>query len=353
MRVAAVRIHPYSLPLVRPWMGASATMARRQGALVAVTTDGGVTGWGDCAPLPSTGDSGLSTTTAALADSARGLPGSELTAALHSIARLTSPEACWALETALLDAQARISGLPLSRHLAAAARDRVAVNAALGPLDAECVAQARHALDQGYAIAKIKVGLAPVAAEIDALREVVTATDGRLRIRLDANRAWSDGDARELLTAIRDLPIDGVEEPLANPSPQRLASLQARLPFAIAVDESLSALGLGPLIEHRSIRRLVLKPARFGGLRRVLDIAAECAGSGIDLVLTSVVDTAVGVTAAAHLASALPRAAVHGLATTGWLAEDVAPAPLIAAGELRLPQGPGLGIEPFGELAQR
>lgn len=353
MRVAAVRVRPYSLPLVRPWMGASATMARRKGALVAVTTDGGVTGWGDCAPLPSSGDAGLSAATAALEEAARGLPGRDFAEASELLARVSCPEARWALETALLDAEARLAKLPLSRHLSPTAADRVSVNAALGPLDAGCLARARHALDQGFAIAKIKVGLAAVAGEIDALRQVVASTGGRLRIRLDANRAWSEGDARELLTAIRDLPIDGVEEPLADPSPQRLASLQERLPFAIAVDESLAALGLDALIAQRSIRRLVLKPARFGGLRKVLDIAAECDNAGIELVLTSVVDTAVGVTAAAHLAAALPRAAVHGLATSGWLAEDVAPPPLIVAGELRLPLGPGLGIEPFGEPAQR
>lgn len=353
MRIAEVRVHPYSLPLVRPWMGASATMARRKGALVAVVTGGGVTGWGDCAPLPSSGDAGLSSALAALARAASDLPAADLTTAHEAITGLACPEARWALETALLDAEARTAGLPLARHISARATDCVAVNAALGPLDTGCITRARQALEQGYGFAKVKVGVGTVAGEIIALREIVAATGGRLRIRLDANRAWSESQARELLMAICDLPIDGVEEPLADPTPRRLAALQAMLPFPIAVDESLAALGLAPLVEHRSIRRLVIKPARFGGFRNVLAIAGQCAGSGIELVLTSVVDTAVGVTAAAHLAAALPRPAVHGLATSAWLAEDAAPPPVIVAGELRLPSGAGLSIEPFGELAQR
>ena len=59
--------------------------------------------------------------------------------------------------------------------------------------------------------------------------------------------------------------------------------------------------------------------------------------------------SAVGVTATAHLAAALPCRAVHGLGTLGWLAADVAPPPLTAGGTLILPGGPGLGLTPDGE----
>jgi L-alanine-DL-glutamate epimerase-like enolase superfamily enzyme len=75
-------------------------------------------------------------------------------------------------------------------------------------------------------------------------------------------------------------------------------------------------------------------------------LARRAQRAGIEVVLTSVVDSAIGVAAAAHLAAAIAPAIAHGLATSTWLAEDVATALPIVAGVLRLADLPGLGIEP-------
>lgn len=316
-----LRLHPYCLPLNRPWIAAAATLCERRGWLVEAAGEDGVAGWGDCAPLPS-GD------------------GAE------------EAQVRWAVETALVDLEARRRGVPLARLLGADTL-AVPVNAALGPLDDDCAGRAVAAVSQGFAVAKVKVGLLGVDEELARLRAVAEAADGRLRLRLDANRAWSEADARRFLTAVADLPgvrMDGVEEPLAAPTLDALARLQAALPFALAVDESLPALGAGALLASRAVRRLVLKPARVGGVLRTLVLARLAQAAGMEVVLTSVVDSAVGVAAAAHLAAAISRDVApdtaHGLATGGWLAEDVAPALPIVGGRLILPDAPGLGIAP-------
>ncbi len=352
MRIAAVRLHSYSLPLVRPWVAASATIVLRAGSLVSVTTGRGETGWGDCAPLPSTGAQGSRRVSEALHQAAARLSGTTIAEALSAVDAEHVPEARWALETALRDCEARTRGEPLSRCLAVRPEMAVAVNAALGPLDRRCIGRAQQALADGFAVAKIKVGVGPVETEITALREIAAATGDCLRLRLDANRAWTESEARHFLDCISDLAIDGVEEPLAAPTPSGLARLQSAVPFALAVDESLPAIGLRPLLDSGAVRRLVVKPARIGGMERVLGLARDCAAAGVELVLTSVIDTAIGVTAAAHLAASLPNKAVHGLATSSWLAEDVTLAPEIVAGTLRLPDGPGLGLEPRREHTQ-
>ena len=333
-KIAAARLHPYRLPLRRPWVAASATLTERRGWLIELTDDNGITGWGDCAPLPSTGEAGLIrcfaaferlTTTCAADDSG-------------------PPEVRWAFETAVFDIEARRRELPLARLLGAESLS-VPVNAALGPLDDGCVERAKAAIAQGFAIGKIKVGIAPVAEELARLRELATELAGRLRLRLDANRAWSDNDAERMLTSIADLAIDGIEEPLAAPNCTALARLQATVPFSLAVDESLPVLGVGDLLSSRAARRFVIKPARLGGISPTLTLAKRAHEAGVEVVLTSVIDSAVGVTAAAHLAAALGGPA-HGLATSGWLAEDVAIPPSLTAGRLALPEAPGLGILP-------
>lgn len=348
MRIAAARLIPYRLPLKRPWTAAATTLAERRGMLVALTADG-VTGWGDCAPLPSSGAAGHARTFAALAAAVDGIAGAPVDELGAHFAAIALPEPHWALDTALCDLKARARGVPLACLLGAPRTSTVAVNAALGPLDDACAARAAAAPARGYGIAKIKVGIAGVEVEIDRLHRLNAATGGRLRLRLDANRAWSEDDAWRFLTAIADLPLDGVEEPLAAPTTAKLARLQAALPFALAVDESLAELGIDAVIAAGAARRLVIKPARIGGIAATLALAEKARQAGIQLVLTSVVDSAVGVAAAAHLAAALPQAAAdlaHGLATGEWLAEDVAVPLPIVGGRMRLADAPGLGFEP-------
>lgn len=317
--------------------------------LLAVTSADGAIGWGDCAPLPSSGEAAHKRAFEALAAAARDLAGASVDDWQERLAAIEPPESRWALETALMDLAARRRNTPLARLLGASGELAVTVNAALGPLDAACAARAAEALARGYRIAKLKLGIDGVDTELGRLRALVAETGGQLRLRLDANRAWAEADAWRFLTAAADLPIDGVEEPLAEPTPQRLAHLQAALPFAVAVDESLPALGIDAILDAAAVRRLVIKPARAGGIAATLALAGKAKQAGVEVVLTSVVDSAVGVAAAAHLAAALPAGngeLAHGLATGEWLAADVAQPLPVVGGRMALSAAPGLGLDP-------
>jgi L-alanine-DL-glutamate epimerase-like enolase superfamily enzyme len=115
MRIAGATVHPYALPLVRPWVASRATLTERRGRLLAVTGEDGLTGWGDCAPLPSSGDAGHARVFQALDEAARGLTGRDTAEAPPSAV----PEVRWAVETALCDLEARRAGVPLWRFLRA------------------------------------------------------------------------------------------------------------------------------------------------------------------------------------------------------------------------------------------
>ncbi|MDP2810223.1 MAG: enolase C-terminal domain-like protein [Rhodocyclaceae bacterium] len=340
-----LRLHPYRLPLRRPWVAASATLAERRGWLIELVADDGLVGWGDCAPLPSAGEAGEARCLAALKEIGdRPRFHEPQNRGLSPISPIS--EVRWAFETARFDIEARRRGVPLARFLGADDLS-VPVNAALGPLDESCAVRAGDALARGFAIGKVKVGLAGIDAELARLRNIVDATGGRLRLRLDANRAWPAIDARRFLAALDGLPIDAIEEPLAAPTVAALAALQAESPCAIAVDESLPSLGADALIAAKAVRRLVLKPARIGGVLQTLTLAKRAQEAGMEVVITSVVDSVIGVAAAAHLAAAIAPKAAHGLATGDWLAEDVAPPLPIRDGHLHLPDAPGLGVAPL------
>ena len=351
MRIAQVRLIPYCLPLKRPWLAAATTLTERRGFLVALTTADGITGVGDCAPLPSSGLVGHTRIFEALQALAPDLGDHSTEQILEQIRQLSFPEIRWAVETALCDCAAQLHGVPLMQYLGGIRHNSVLVNAALGALHAGSAKQATAALASGFRCAKIKVGVSDIDTELAALRAIHGATEGKLPLRLDANRAFNDADARHFLDGLANLSIEAIEEPLARPTPERLATLQASVPFAIAVDESLPELGLPTLIDARAMRRLVVKPARIGGMVATQALVRQALAAGIEVVLTSVVDSAVGVTAAAHLAAALSPGLAHGLATLEWLATDVAPAPPIRDGQLWLGTSPGLGLQLFDQFA--
>lgn len=314
MNIVAADWLPYALPLRRPWQTSQGRVGERHGRLLRLRTAEGLTGWGDAAPLPEFGIS-----EAAAQD--------------------------FADETAQLDLLAQAAGLPLQQWLGGNAPvDDLAINANLGTLADLTPLQLAAAATAGYGIVKLKVGTLPIDGESALLRRLLLNAPAPLRFRLDANRAWGLADATAFIARCADLPIDGLEEPLAQPDAASLATLQATCTFPLAIDES-TALIDDTFFQQPPVRRLIIKPAREGGLLASMALALRARAAGLEVVVTSSLESACGLLACAHLAAAIAPDAVHGLGTAEWFAEDTGFAPLIAAGRLRLPEASGLGFQ--------
>ena len=154
--------------------------------------------------------------------------------------------------------------------------------------------------------------------------------------------------ARRFVAAGAGLPIDGLEEPLADPDPALLASLQATANFPLAIDESTHLFDAN-FFRHPPVRRLVLKPARHGGLLASTELALRARASGLEVIITSALESACGISALAHLAAAVSPDAVHGLATADWFAGDTGLLPPVVDGRMRLPKGNGVGFAMEGK----
>ena len=113
--------------------------------------------------------------------------------------------------------------------------------------------------------------------------------------------------------------------------------------FPLAIDESTHLLDAA-FFRHPPLRRLVLKPARHGGLLASTELALRARASGLEVVITSALESACGIAALAHLAAAVAPDAVHGLATADWFVSDTGPAPPVVGGRMLLLQGNGIGF---------
>lgn len=348
--IRALALRPYRLPLRQPWRTARGVVTQREGWLVVVECDGR-RGYGDCAPLPEAGSEEAEAAAATLAEARAELPGQDVQAALDGLAGrwLATPAARGAVECALLDVLAQRAHVPLFAWLNPAASSSVAANAALGALDGGLAERARAALDEGYTVLKIKVGLAAVEAEIKALTALCAAVSATVRLRLDANGAWQRDEAQRFITGVADLPVESLEEPLARYDAAALGELQGVAPFSLALDESLAVLDQHDLLATPPVRRLVLKPAVLGGILPAWQLATAARDAGVECVVTTLLDSAVGTFAACHLAAALDNRLHHGLASGAWFTEDVGISPHFTGGRVFLSNTrPGLGFSMAG-----
>ncbi|MGH3501651.1 MAG: o-succinylbenzoate synthase [Nocardioidaceae bacterium] len=205
-------------------------------------------------------------------------------------------------------------------------RDRVPVNCtvpAVGPGQASALVTAPH----GCRTAKVKVSepgqtLAADVARVAAVRAAL-GPDGRLRV--DANGGWSVDDAVHAITALADYDLEYVEQPCA--TVEELAEVKRRVDVPIAADESIRRAG-----DPMRVRQLeaadiaVLKVQPLGGVRACLRIAEQI---GMPVVVSSALESSVGIAAGVALAAALPELPYAcGLATTSMLTHDLVADPM-------------------------
>jgi O-succinylbenzoate synthase len=179
----------------------------------------------------------------------------------------------------------------------------------------------------GSRAVKVKVAengqsLADDVERVAAVRDAL-GPDGTIRI--DANGGWSVPEAVAAIGALAEFGLEYVEQP--SPTLADLAAVRRRVDVPIAADESVRKAG-DPLrvAVSGAADIVVLKVAPLGGVRRALQVAEAC---GLPCVVSSAVDTSVGLAAGLALAAALPELPYAcGLATLSLLENDVTTAPL-------------------------
>ncbi len=222
--------------------------------------------------------------------------------------------------------EAALTGWP------AAVRETVPVNVtvpAVGPQQAHAIVSA-----SGCRTAKVKVAEKgqPGTADIERVEAVRDALGPAGKIRVDANAAWDVGQAARMLTELGRFGLEYAEQPC--PTLDQMAQLRRQVDVPLAADESIRraedplrvrAAGAADIV--------VIKAQPLGGVRAGLQIAAAC---GLPAVVSSALETSVGLAAGVALAAALPELDYAcGLATMSLLTGDVTADPLAEqAGEL-------------------
>jgi len=242
-----------------------------------------------------------------------------------------------AVDVALHDLVGKKLGTPLFRLLGLNPKRApvTSLTIGLGTME-EVQAKAREAA--GFPILKLKLD-SDGDHSLALVRAVHAVSDSRLVA--DANCAWSAEQALQLIPALADLGLEWIEQPLPEEDLEGMRRVREASPLPIFADE--------PVRTARDIPRLAgcvdgvnIKVQKAGGLREAQRMIAVARAHDLQVMLGCMVETSVGITAAAHLAPLVDWADLDG---TLLISADPFVGVGVEDGRLVLPDRPGLGVK--------
>ncbi len=356
LNIEAVELRRVAIPLASPFRTSFSTQTERDVLLVRVITDQ-AEGWAECVAIADPLYSSEFTDGAHRIVTDHLLP--RLFAADRLNADLVAPllepvrghrMAKAAVETAVLDAQLKAAGVPLSRHLGATAT-HVDSGVSVSIYDAvpELLDAVAGYLDAGYRRIKLKIepgwDIEPVAAVRERFGDDVL-------LQVDANSAYTRSDARHL-ARLDAFGLLLIEQPLDEEDIAGHAELARVVHTPICLDESVvSAQAAYEAIRTGACTIVNIKPGRVGGYleaRRVHDV---CAAAGIPVWAGGMLETGIG--RAANLAlGGLPNFTLPSdiSASDRYFKQDLTePITMTEDGRIEIPTGPGIGVAPIPEV---
>jgi muconate cycloisomerase len=350
-RVDAV---PVALPLKKPMKMAGVNITHAQNVLVRIEAKDGTVGWGEAASAPTmTGDT-LGGLVAAVRDhlapllvgeDAWGRPA--LTRRMKA-ALVGNSGAHSAVEMALLDLAGRAAKVPLIELVGSAVRDGVAPMWLLGnKMTEEDIAEAHEREAAGFDFFKLKVGVKPLAAEIEGTRALRAALGPDVPLCADANCGFSIDTARRYLDGTRAADLLFLEQPLEAADLDGFAALARNAPVPLGVDEGIHSLADIDAHARAGAGGVSLKLIKLGGIGPAIEAAHLCQRLGLKVnVASKIAESSIASAALLHLACAIPQSDWGVSLTHFYLAEDLVKRPLpLGDGMVARPTGPGLGVE--------
>jgi len=352
-RLAELRLYRIDMPLVRPFRTSFGTQDTRDVLLLQAITNDGISGWAECVAMEWPGYSYeyVDGAVDVLAEHLIPAAVADGTIDPHVVHRRMSrlmghPMAKAALETAVLDAWLRTEQRSLADYLGAE-RTEVDCGVSVGiPVDESIdslLEEVSGYVDAGYRRIKLKIQPGWDVQAVRAVRE----TWPDIPLQTDANQAYTRDDG-PVLAAMDPYDLLLVEQPLPEDDLLGHALLAQQISTPVCLDESIISVATADTaIAFKAASIINIKPGRVGGYLESREIHDLCLERGVPVWCGGMLETGVGRAANVALA-ALPGFTLPGdtSASSRYYAVDITPPFVLDDGRLRVPTGPGIGVEP-------
>jgi len=358
MRIRSIETIPVAVPLTKPFKTALRTVTTAYAVFVKVTCEDGRTGWGEAPPTHViTGDSLGSITYAIEEVIAPQLIGADVRnreevfrLLKRSIVRNTSAKA--AVDMAIYDLFGQFAGLPLYQLLGGF-RNEIETDFTVSVNDVDEMADdAERYIADGFNVLKVKVGIGDINEDIDRIRGIRERVGASPKIRLDANQGWKPKEAVYAIGKMEDagLDIELIEQPVAADDIDGLTYVTNHTITPIMADESVfSSKDALRVLERRAADLINIKLMKSGGIHEALKINALAETYGVECMVGSMIETKLGITAAAHFAASQPNITRFDFDAPLMLAQDIVAGGIVYEGRvIRLPEEPGFGLDQEG-----
>ena len=364
MKIKDVRTHVLEAPLSEPFGWSFSSTSVRASCLVEVTSDSGITGWGECY--------GPARINAAIVEALKGrLIGRDPTATdviwmdLYNHFRDYGQKgvvlsAISGIDIALMDLKGRHFGVPASTLLGGAVRTSVDAYAtgtyrrgSGDPLD-YIVDEVKGYVREGFGAVKLKIGFG-VAEDAALIRAVRKAVGPGIGLMLDANHGFDALEAIALGRVVADQDIGWFEEPVVPDDLDSYVEVRRGQPIPVAGGEcEMTRWGFREVFMRRAIDIVQPDTCAAGGLSECKKIADMAAAFGVRYV-PHVWGTGIGLAASLQLLAALPDVPPRHAPRPPILEFDRSEHPFRQAvlktpiehenGRVAIPMGPGLGVD--------
>jgi L-alanine-DL-glutamate epimerase-like enolase superfamily enzyme len=359
MRITGVTLFKADIPLKDPFRIAVMEMRSAMNVFVRIDTDAGLVGWGEASPFWKLCGETQAIDLAAGVDLAKLVKDRDPLAIDDRLGEIdgflkNNSQIRAAFDFALHDVLGKAAGMPVYRLLGGAGRAmRTCLTIAI--TDASSMARkSADAVARGFGIIKIKLGT-NVRDDIERVRLIRDAVGREVIIRIDANQGWDVPTALAVLKEVHGLNVEYCEQPVQHWNVEAMKRIRDHSPVPIVADESV--------FDHHDAFRVMaadacdyvnIKLSKSGGIRAGQKAAAVVDAAGKACMIGCMMESRLGLTAAAHLASAMGHFKFFDLDYAHLLASD----PIVGGQRYEkdmvvLDDSPGLGAEPDAKFLEK
>jgi L-alanine-DL-glutamate epimerase-like enolase superfamily enzyme len=362
MKISCIDIYKFNIPLIHEIVVPIGILAAANNVAVRITTDSGLQGWGEASPFaPITGDTQESNFENARLF-ARTIMGKDPTAVEARMAEINAASIGdsslrSAYDMALYDILGQAAKMPLYRLLGGEKRPlRTDLTIGMQTSVALTLERLAEVQAQGFNEVKLKVGR-PGLADVEHIAAARKKVGQDMSIKIDSNQGWDYPTAVANLRAMEPYGVAYAEQPIAAWDYDNLRRLRDKVDTPICADESVfddkDAL---KLVSMGAVDYLNIKLGKSGGIATALRIEAIGQAAGCKCMIGCFTESRLGLTAAAHFASARPN--IHFLDLDSGFNLKVDPViggiiyDDVIGGGIKLPDTPGLGAKIHEEFLQ-
>jgi L-Ala-D/L-Glu epimerase len=355
MIIEKIETYRVAVPLIKPFKTALRTVETAESVVVKVICDNGITGWGEAPPTYVITGEGLASIESAIQYVLKpfllkkNLLNYEAIFQEFNTILVGNSSAKAAVDMALYDCLAQHSRLPLYQYLGGH-KDEIETDFTVSVNDPKEMGEdAASYVSQGFNVLKIKVGKDDYVKDIERIREIRRRVGSQIKIRLDANQGWKPKEAIRAIRKMEDegLDIELVEQPVKAADLEGLKQVTDSVDTLIMADESVfSPKQAFEVIKTRSADLINIKLMKSGGIfqAEIINRLAEIAG--MECMVGSMIETRIGITAAAHFAASKKNVTRFDFDAPLMLAKEIVEGGIKYSGrKISFPEAPGLGIQ--------